>query len=260
MGAVVHIFDSAGKMPLSQPSFGIRLQPDRRKYNMRLGKLSLIAIVSSVAATAISWAALQPQRLRGTVESVNSNSLMLKTNDGKDVSVVLDAGTKYAGLVKANFKDVTKDAYIGTATKGTSNVALEVVIFPPSMRGTGDGHYPWDEIIDTTASGRARTKSAMTNGNVASVSSATRKVKSAMTNGNVDSASTQSGSKKITVTYHGGKQEITIPPTAPVVAIKPSDASIVKVGAHVFIKGTAEGGKVTAQSVAVGENGLTPPM
>jgi hypothetical protein len=195
------------------------------------------------------------------VESVNSNSLKLKTNDGKSVDVVLDAGTKYAALIKASLKDVTKDTYIGTATKGSSNVALEVVIFPPSMRGTGDGHYPWDEITDTTASGGARTKSAMTNGNVGSVSAAGRpKVKSAMTNGNIDAASTKSGSKKITVTYKGGKQEITIPPTAPIVAIRPSDASIVKKGAHVFIKGTAEDGKVTAQSVAVGENGLTPPM
>lgn len=227
---------------------------------MRFVKLSLIAFVSGVAATTMSWAALQPQRLRGTVESVNSNSLTLKTNDGKDVNVVLDGSTKYAGLIKSSLKDVTKDSYIGTATKGISNVALEVVIFPPSMRGTGDGHYPWDEIIDTTASGRARSKSAMTNGNVASVSSIKRKVKSAMTNGNVDAASTRSGSKKITVSYRGGKQEITIPPTASIAAIKPSDASIVKVGAHVFIKGTAEGGKITAQSIAVGENGLTPPM
>jgi hypothetical protein len=226
---------------------------------MQFGNLSLLAIVSRVAITATSWAAA-PQRLRGTVESVNSNSLKLKTNDGKDVNVMLDAGTKYAALVKASLKDVTKNTYIGTATKGTSGVALEVVIFPPSMRGTGDGHYPWDEITDTTASHGARTKSAMTNGNVGSISAAGRKVKSAMTNGNVNAASTRSGSKKITVTYKGGKQEITIPPTAPIVAIKPSDASIVKEGAHVFIKGTAEDGKVIAQSVAVGENGLTPPM
>jgi hypothetical protein len=226
---------------------------------MQFGKLSLLAIISSVAVAATAWAAT-PQRLRGTVESVDSNSLTVKTTDGKEVSVALDSGTKYAALSKASLKDVTKDTYIGTATKGTSGVALEVVIFPSSMRGTGDGHYPWDEITDTTASGGKRTKSAMTNGNVGAVSPARRKVKSAMTNGNVDAASTKSGSKKITVTYKGGKQEITIPPTAPIVAIKPADASIVKEGAHVFVKGTAENGKVTAQSVAVGENGLTPPM
>lgn len=226
---------------------------------MQFSKLSLLAIISSVGVAATSWAAT-PQRLRGTVESINSNSLTIKTADGKDVNVELDTGTKYAAMTKASLKDVTKGAYIGTATKGTGDVALEVVIFPLSMRGTGDGHYPWDKITDTTASSGKRTKSAMTNGSVGNVSSAAPKVKSAMTNGNVDAASTTSAAKKITVTYHGGKQEITIPATAPIVAIKPSDASIVKQGAHIFVKATAENGKVTAQSVAVGENGLTPPM
>jgi len=226
---------------------------------MQVSKLSLLAIASTVAVATSSWAAT-PQRLRGTVESVNSNSLTIKTTDGQDVNVALDTGTKYAALTKATLKDVTKGTYIGTATKGTSDVALEVVIFPPSMRGTGDGHYAWDKITDTTASSAKRTKSAMTNGSVGNVSSAAPKAKSAMTNGNVDAASTTAGSKKITVTFQGGKQEITIPATAPIVAIKPSDASIVKQGAHVFIKASAEDGKVTAQSVAVGENGLTPPM
>lgn len=224
-----------------------------------LGKLSRLAIISSVAVMSTSWGAT-PQRLRGTVESVSSNALTIKSTDGKDIDVMLDARTKYAALTKASLDDVKKDTYIGTATKGTGNVALEVVIFPPSMSGTGDGHYSWDEITDTTTSGAKRTKSAMTNGNIASVSPAPPKVKSAMTNGNVEAASKNSGSKKITVTYQGGKQEITIPPTATIVAVKPSDASIVKAGAHVFVKGTAENGKVTAQSLAIGENGLTPPM
>jgi hypothetical protein len=28
-----------------------------------------------------------------------------------------------------------------------------VVIFPPSLKGTGEGHYAWDRIPDTTLSG-----------------------------------------------------------------------------------------------------------
>jgi len=27
------------------------------------------------------------------------------------------------------------------------------VIFPPSLKGTGEGHYAWDRIPDTTLSG-----------------------------------------------------------------------------------------------------------
>lgn len=226
---------------------------------MQIGKLLLLAIASSAAVAATSWAATS-ERVRGTVESINGNSLMIRTAGGKDVNVTLDAGTKYAALTKASLKDVTKGTYIGTATEGTGDVALEVVIFPSSMRGTDDGHYAWDEITDTTVSGGERTNSAMTNGSVSQVSGTAPKVKSAMMNGNVDAASTTSRSKKITVSYHGGTQEITIPPTAPIVAIEPSDASIVKQGAHVFIKATVDDGRVTAESVAVGKNGLKPPM
>ncbi len=44
-------------------------------------------------------------------------------------------------------------------------MALEVVLFPEAMRGTGEGHYDWDMIPDHTAGG-AQVKSAMTNGTV----------------------------------------------------------------------------------------------
>ena len=51
---------------------------------------------------------------------------------------------------------IEKGSFIGTATKdvGGTQVALEVVVFPPSMRGTGEGHYAWDKIPDTTLSER----------------------------------------------------------------------------------------------------------
>jgi len=107
-----------------------------------LGKLSRLAIISSVAVMSTSWGAT-PQRLRGTVESVSSNALTIKSTDGKDIDVMLDARTKYAALTKASLDDVKKDTYIGTATKGTGNVALEVVIFPPSM----SGHRRWSLFV-----------------------------------------------------------------------------------------------------------------
>lgn len=56
---------------------------------------------------------------------------------------------------------------------GDQLIALEVVIFPPSLKGTGEGHYAWDRIPDTTLSGVGTAPSAMTNGTVSAVGAPT---------------------------------------------------------------------------------------
>ena len=87
--------------------------------------------------------------------------------------------------MKSSLDQIKDGVFIGTATKGENPMtALEVVLFPESMRGTGEGHYGWDSIADQTAGGRRggeerhdqrhregraaapRVKSAMTNGTV----------------------------------------------------------------------------------------------
>ena len=81
-----------------------------------------------------------------------------------------------------------------------------------------------------------------------------------MTNGDVASASEEGGAKSITVTYNGGKQTILVPPTAPIVTFQPAEHSAAMIGAHVFIKASVDGSEATADQVAVGKDGLTPPM
>ena len=81
-----------------------------------------------------------------------------------------------------------------------------------------------------------------------------------MTNGDVQAAPEQDGAKRITVIYNGGKQTILVPPTAPIVAFQPAGHSAATIGAHVFIKASVDGGGATADQVAVGKDGLTPPM
>ena len=223
--------------------------------------------LSLAATAALSVAALgapERERVRGTVASISSNSLTVHTTAGTDVELALGSGTKYLQVEKSSLENIEKDSYIGTATKsvGSMQVALEVLIFPPAMRGTGDGHYAWDTIPDTTISGGGKTASAMTNGNVAAVgaSSTTPGVNSTMTNGNVSTASSKNGAKQLTVTYKGGEQTILVPPTAPVVTFKPGAMSDVTKGATVFVNATKDGDKVMANAVAVGMGGVRPPM
>ena len=223
-----------------------------------------LTLFTLLATSAISFSALAaPQHVRGTVASTSQGSLVVHSEQGKDLTVALTDKTKYATVHKSSLSEVGKGDYIGTATKGSGSflVALELVIFPQSMRGAGEGHYDWDKLPDTTLSGKGATSSKMTNGTIESASAATGKeVNSAMTNGTVETANEKSGAKQITVSYKGGKQTILVPPTAPIVKLEPAEMSAVKSGDHVFVSASENEGKVTAGFVAVGVDGVTPPM
>jgi hypothetical protein len=223
-----------------------------------------LSFAATTALSVAAFAAPEHVRVRGTVTSVTSDTLTVHTTTGEDVPVALGSDTKYLEVKKSSLENIEKGSYIGTATKevGSMLVALEVVIFPPSMKGAGDGHYGWDKMPDTTLSGGATTNSAMTNGNVAAVSTSSQApaVNSSMTNGSVSATSSEKEAKQLTVAYKGGEQTILVPPTAPIVTFEPGTMSEVTKGAVVFVNATKDGGKVTANAVAVGSEGVNPPM
>ena len=211
------------------------------------------------------------QRIRGTIEQVSGDQMTVKTREGQTLTLALSGETKYAGLKKSSLDEVQPGDFIGTATKGPKNfmVALEVVVFPESMRGTGEGQYGWDTIPDTTQGQSATaTNSTMTNGNVDTshtVSDPTS-VHSTMTNGNVSGGEVSGGGRTITVSYtdpkthQTGKSKIMLPPTAPVVLVQPADKAVATAGAHAFIIASGSAGHLTAMRLLVGENGVVPPM
>ena len=130
---------------------------------------------------------------------------------------------------------IAQGTFVGTATlpqrDGTQR-ALEVVVFPESARGSGEGHYPWD-----LAPG-----SMMTNATVAEVVG-------------LDQA------RRMTLKYPGGEQVVVVPPKAPIVTFEPGSREMLGPGAHVFLVATAEpDGTLKASGVAVGKDGLVPPM
>jgi hypothetical protein len=220
-----------------------------------------LTLAATAAFTAAAMAAAPPERVRGTIQSVSGDTLTIHARSGKTVKVALNNDTHYAYVVKSSLSAVKPGSYIGTATTGTGTArqALEVVVFPPSMRGAGEGHYSWDKLPDPAMAGHANVTSSMTNGNVTSAMNGTM-VNSAMTNGTIKSASAQAGSKRITVTYKGGQKQILVPPNAPIVTFQPATHAAIKTGAKVFIKAARDSGKTTAQFVAIGKNGVTPPM
>ncbi len=225
-------------------------------------KRLLGSAIAACTAFSISAMAATPERVRGTVTAVTADSVTVQTA-GKDVTVGLTPATHYLKVVKSSLTNVDKDSYIGTATKqvGGKLIALEVVIFPPAMKGTGDGHYGWDRIPDTTVSGGSgTTSSSMTNGTVSAVQSNDAMANTSMTNGMVSSSHGKAGAKQITVTYKGGDQTVLVPPTAPIVAFEPNTMSDLVKGKTVFVLASDTAGKLTANAVAIGADGVTPPM
>src|ERR1700757_4012705 len=215
-------------------------------------KYTTIALAIALTSSAALAATETPERVRGTIASTTADSVTVDTNAHKPVTVALTGNTTYLKVEKSSLNKVEKGSFIGTATKdvGGTKVALEVVIFPPSMRGVGEGHYAWDKIRDTTLSGGAQTSSSMTNGNVSAVSTPVATVNSTMTNGDVAASQSQGGVTHLVVTYKGSQQDVLVPPTAPIVTFRPGTKALVAKGNDVFIKATQTGSGLVAYTGA----------
>jgi hypothetical protein len=215
-------------------------------------------IAAGLFAFAVTAAAATPERVRGKILLVTPYNLTVKTNDGKIEKIALTLGTSYAVAAPATRADVTSGRYIGAATKTVDGrlVALEVTIFAPSMTGAGEGHYDWDSIPDTTATGAGEVPSGMTDGKV-TYPVLTRMTHSSMTNGSVAAAKSlpgpvaAAGDRQILVTYKGGAQTVLLPPTAPINAVQPADRSALAKGAAVFVVAEPGAGGLTADYVLV---------
>ncbi len=183
----------------------------------------------------------QPVRLRGVLDSASADTLDMTTRDGSKVTAHLAANLRVTQMLPARLNDIHADSYIGSAAMaqpdGTLR-ALQVTIFPPAMRGVGEGHRPWDVVGGST----------MTNGTVAS-----------MTNGTVGQVR-QGEDLVLTVRYAGGEQRILVPEDVPIVTLAPGDKSLLAPGAQIIVNGSrAADGGFTATSVTVGKDGLVPP-
>ena len=228
------------------------------KHLATLTAAVLISVSSASLASAL-------ERVRGTIDKAEGSTLSIRTDDGKTETIDV-GGAKFVWVVPSSLDKIKDGVFIGTATKGENPMtALEVVLFPEAMRGTAEGHYGWDAIADHTAGGGAKVKSVMTNGTVKAETTGSTggpKVKSMMTNGTVKADATAAGGERtLTVGYDKeGSKTIVVPATAPIVAFEVADKAILKPGAKVFAVVAKDGGKTEGKLIAVGKDGLTPPM
>jgi hypothetical protein len=197
------------------------------------GSLAAAALTLILTATA---SAQQTVRVRGTVERLEGQILMVKTREGPSVTIKLADNYGVTGVVAAQLSEVKPGSYVGIAAlpqpDGTQR-AIEVLIFPEALRGFGEGFRPWDLLPQST----------MTNATVAEI--VTR----------VDGA-------RLTLKYKDGEQTVVVPPEAPIVTFVPAEKSELKPGAKIFIGAATKQADETLGTarVNVGLGGLTPPM
>jgi hypothetical protein len=195
--------------------------------------LPTIALALALSLPAVA-AFAQPTRIRGTIASLNGQTLVVNARNGQPVTVMLADKLTVTSSTTTSLTEVHPGSFIGTTAipqpDGTMK-ALEVHVFPESMRGTGEGFRPWDLGAQST----------MTNGTVGQIEG--------------------SDGRSLTVKYKEGEKKVTVPPDVPVVALEIGSRDELTPGAHVFIiANKAADGTVTTGRVTVGKNGLEPPM
>jgi len=191
------------------------------------------AFLAAVGVTAVSAQQPQTVRIRGAIEKVDGDTVVVKAIDGADVTLTLTANAQIVGVAKASLADIKAGSFVGSAAMPQpdgSQKALEVHIFAESQRGTGEGHRPYT-IPNST-----------------------------MTNGTVGDLVTATGGGTLTVKYKGGEKTIVVPPDVPIVRYEIGDRGELKPGVHVTALNAVKkpDGSIEAPRLNVGRDGLVP--
>jgi len=199
--------------------------------------LTTAAFATAIAVTAAS--AQQTQRVRGTIDKVDGNTLLIKGPDGAPATVSLVDNAVIVGVLKATVADIKEGSYIGSGAlpqpDGTQK-AVEVHIFAESQRGTGDGHRGnWDGSPYGAGVGT-------------------------MTNGAAGQAVSSVDGPVVTVKYKDGEKKVIVGPNVPIVRYEVGDKSELKPGAAISVAAATKkpDGTFSAARVNVGRNGVVP--
>ena len=199
----------------------------------RLLPAALASCLFGVAAIAQTTA--PPTRIRGTIAGLEGQTLTIATREGPKVDVMLNDPLTVAAVKKVDLASIAPGTYVGIATRNGANgemQAIEVLVFPDSMRGVGEGNYPWD-----------------------------LEPGSMMTNGTVSGAVQATSGRELSLSFKGGSNKIVVPPDAPIVTFAPAERADLKPGAPVMFGATKNpDGKLAASRVTVGKDGVAPPM
>jgi len=174
-------------------------------------------------------------RVRGTIERIDGPVYVVKTRDGSEVKLTTVADNPlFVAIVPAKMSDIKSGMYVGSAgmmQEDGSQKAIEVHIFPESMRGTGDGHYDWDLLP-----------------------------KSKMTNGSVEQAVTGVDGPVLSVKYKDGEKKLVVTPQTVVVTYEIGKREEIQPGTRIFVSAAKKqpDGTLLTPRITYGRNGEGP--
>ena len=170
----------------------------------------------------------QTQRVAGTIDKVEGKTLYIKSASGP-VTLTLTDNAVIVARVKATAADIGAGDYVasgGVPQPDGTQKAVELRIFPDSMRGNGDGHRPgWPGAPNGT-----------------------------MTNGAVGQTVSSVDGPVLTVKYRDGEKKLIVGPSVPVQRLEIADRSELKSGAAVAAGAATKqpDGTFTAARIDVG--------
>ena len=173
-------------------------------------------------------------RIRGAVERIDGPVYVVKNRDGAELKLTLTDNPLFVVIVPSTMADIKQGMFVGSAgmmqPDGVQK-AIEVHIFPESMRGTGEGHYDWDLLP-----------------------------KSKMTNANVEHAVTSVDGKMLSVKYKDGEKKLLVTPETVVVTYEMGRKEEVQPGTKIFVAAAKKqpDGTVQAPRITYGRNGQAP--
>jgi hypothetical protein len=196
--------------------------------------ISRRALVAAVLAGVGAARADAPVRLRGAIEAVDGDAVTIRARDGAVHTLVLAGDAAVIAIEKRVLADIRPGDFVGCgAVPGKDGLwrAVEVHIFAESMRGTGEGHRPW-ELPE-----------------------------SSMTNATVADTVTGVDGNTLTLRYKGGEQRIMVAADTPVVGYVPGERNEIRPGKAVFVANASKAadGTLRASRIAV-ERTAKPPM
>src|SRR5689334_3449719 len=200
-----------------------------------LGLVSRALALGLVFVTSILAASSQDMvRVRGTVDRLDGPVFVVKTRDGSEVKLTVSDNPLFVAIVPATMADIKPGMFVGSAgtmqEDGTQR-AIEVHIFPESMRGTGEGHYDWDLLP-----------------------------KSKMTNANVEHMVTSSDGQLLSVKYKDGEKKLLVTPETVVVTYVAGSKDDLKPGTKIFVSAAKKQPDGTLQTprITYGRDGAGP--
>ena len=195
---------------------------------------TLVAAGLGLLALASPLAAQDTVRVRGTIERIEGPLLVVKSRDGADLKVTVTDPPVYVALIRAGVADIKPGMYVGATgmpLPDGSQRAVEVHIFPEAMRGTGDGHRPWDLAPQAT-----------------------------MTNANVEQTVAGNDGHTLTMKYKDGEKKLVVTPQTIVVTYEIGKREEVKPGTKIFVAAAKKQPDGTLQTprITYGRNGAGP--